>query len=71
MLGGQKEYLADEFETKFVIILVKNIASPVNSGSSANLLCISDFVQYKNKKRLNKGDEVITVAAGFPTTIIQ
>jgi len=42
----------------------------VNSGSSANLIAISALTSYKLKdKKINKGDEVITVAAGFPTTV--
>ena len=42
----------------------------VNSGSSANLVAISALTSHKlNEKRINKGDEVITVAAGFPTTV--
>ena len=43
----------------------------VNSGSSANLLAISTLTSYKipYSKRLLVGDEVITVAAGFPTTV--
>ena len=42
----------------------------VNSGSSANLIAISALTSYKLKeKRICKGDEVITVAAGFPTTV--
>ncbi|MBF0520228.1 MAG: lipopolysaccharide biosynthesis protein RfbH [Nitrospirae bacterium] len=41
-----------------------------NSGSSANLLAITALTSYKlGKFRLHKGDEVITAAAGFPTTI--
>ncbi|MFX1385270.1 MAG: lipopolysaccharide biosynthesis protein RfbH, partial [Promethearchaeota archaeon] len=42
-----------------------------NSGSSANLLAISALTSRKleDNKRLKPGDEVITVAAGFPTTI--
>ncbi len=41
-----------------------------NSGSSANLLAISALTSYKlGDLRLKPGDEVITVAAGFPTTI--
>lgn len=41
-----------------------------NSGSSANLLALSSLTSPKLKQRsLNPGDEVITVAAGFPTTI--
>ncbi len=42
----------------------------VNSGSSANLIAISALTSYKLKeKRICKDDEVITVAAGFPTTV--
>lgn len=43
----------------------------VNSGSSANLLALSALTSHKIgvNKRLGKGDEVITVAAGFPTTV--
>ena len=43
----------------------------VNSGSSANLLAISALTTHKlpSEKRIQPGDEVITVAAGFPTTV--
>jgi CDP-6-deoxy-D-xylo-4-hexulose-3-dehydrase len=43
----------------------------VNSGSSANLVAISALTSHKlpEAKRLRPGDEVITVAAGFPTTV--
>jgi len=42
----------------------------VNSGSSANLLAVSAFCQPEaGERRLRAGDEVITVAAGFPTTV--
>jgi CDP-6-deoxy-D-xylo-4-hexulose-3-dehydrase len=42
----------------------------VNSGSSANLLALSALTSYKlGERRLLPGDEVITCAAGFPTTI--
>ena len=42
----------------------------VNSGSSANLIAISALTSHKlNDKRIGQGDEVITVAAGFPTTV--
>jgi CDP-6-deoxy-D-xylo-4-hexulose-3-dehydrase len=42
-----------------------------NSGSSANLLAVSSLTSHKlpEERRLNPGDEVITVAAGFPTTV--
>ena len=43
----------------------------VNSGSSANLLAITSLTSHKipREKRLLPGDEVITCAAGFPTTV--
>ena len=42
----------------------------VNSGSSANLIAISALTSYKlGNKKIKPGDEVITVAAGFPTTV--
>ena len=42
----------------------------VNSGSSANLVALSALTSHKmGDKRLRPGDEVITVAAGFPTTV--
>ena len=42
----------------------------VNSGSSANLIALSSLTSsYLGEKRLKPGDEVITLAAGFPTTV--
>ena len=42
----------------------------VNSGSSANLLALSSLTSPRlGERKLNPGDEVITVAAGFPTTV--
>lgn len=59
-----------EFEQKFASYLGVKYALSVNSGSSANLLAISALTSHKlGEKRLRKGDEVITVASGFPTTI--
>lgn len=59
-----------EFESKLSKYLDVKYALSVNSGSSANLLAISALTSPKLKeRRLKKGDEVITVAAGFPTTI--
>lgn len=61
---------AEEFENKFPKILGKKYCALVNSGSSANLLALSALTSYKlGKRRLKPGDEVITVAATFPTTI--
>ncbi len=61
---------SDEFEQKFAEFLDVKYCSLVNSGSSANLVAFSALTSYKlGDKRLKPGDEVITVAAGFPTTI--
>ena len=60
----------DEFERRFADYLGAEYALAVNSGSSANLLAMTALTSHKlGKKRLKKGDEVITVAAGFPTTV--
>ncbi|CDE88534.1 TPA: lipopolysaccharide biosynthesis protein RfbH [Candidatus Gastranaerophilales bacterium HUM_20] len=59
-----------EFETKFAKYLNVKYALSTNSGSSANLLALSALTSHKlGDRRLKKGDEVISVAAGFPTTI--
>ena len=61
---------AEEFEKEFPKSLGAKYCAIVNSGSSANLIALSALTSYKlGKKRLKPGDEVITVAAGFPTTI--
>jgi len=61
---------AEEFEKKFPKILDRKYCALVNSGSSANLLALSALTSYKlGERRLKAGDEIITVAAGFPTTI--
>ncbi|MCL2334806.1 MAG: lipopolysaccharide biosynthesis protein RfbH [Endomicrobia bacterium] len=60
----------DQFERGFASFLNSKYALTTNSGSSANLLAISALTSHKlGEKRLKKGDEVITVAAGFPTTV--
>lgn len=59
-----------EFEKKFAKYLDVKFALSTNSGSSANLLALSALTSPKlGERRLKKGDEVISVAAGFPTTI--
>ena len=60
----------DEFEKKLSSYLgVKHLIT-VNSGSSANLVAFSSLTSHKLKdKAIRPGDEVISVAAGFPTTI--
>lgn len=61
---------SSEFEKKFPEFIGAKYCSLVNSGSSANLLAITTLMSHKlGSKRLKRGDEVITVAAGFPTTI--
>lgn len=59
-----------EFESEFAKLLEVKYALLTNSGSSANLLAISALTSPKlGDRRLRAGDEVITVAAGFPTTV--
>lgn len=58
------------FEKKLKEFLRVNFVALVNSGSSANFLSVKTLTSIKlGEKRIKKGDEVITVAAGFPTTI--
>ena len=59
-----------EFEFELSKFLgIKNLLT-VNSGSSANLIAFSSLTSYLHKdKAIKSGDEVITVAAGFPTTV--
>lgn len=60
----------DEFEKKFANYLDAKYCLTTNSGSSANLLALSALTSYKlGERQVKRGDEVITVAAGFPTTI--
>ncbi|MBQ8828103.1 MAG: lipopolysaccharide biosynthesis protein RfbH, partial [Clostridia bacterium] len=60
----------DEFEKKFAEYLNVKYCSLVNSGSSANLLAFMTLTSPLLKERAVKpGDEMITVAAGFPTTV--
>lgn len=60
----------EEFERKFGEYLGVRFVSLVNSGSSANLLAFSTLTSPLLKERaIRRGDEVITVAAGFPTTV--
>lgn len=59
-----------EFEKKFAEKLGVKFALTTNSGSSANLLALTALTSPKlGDKRLKKGDEVIAVASGFPTTV--
>ena len=60
----------DEFEKKFASYLGVKYCSLVNSGSSANLCAFMALTSpLLGDKAIKKGDEVITVAAGFPTTV--
>lgn len=60
----------DEFEKEFAAKLGVPFALTTTSGSSANLLALTALTSPKlGDKRLKKGDEVIAVAAGFPTTV--
>ena len=61
---------ADQFEREFAKLIGVREAILVNSGSSANLLAVSALTSEKlGDRSLMPGDEVITVAAGFPTTV--
>jgi CDP-6-deoxy-D-xylo-4-hexulose-3-dehydrase len=60
-----------EFSRKLANFLGVRHVITANSGSSANLLAISALTSHKlGDRRLRYGDEVVTVAAGFPTTVV-
>ncbi len=60
----------DAFENELGAFLKVKKALLINSGSSANLLAISALTSAKlGDRQIRPGDEVITVAAGFPTTV--
>ena len=60
----------DEFEKKLAQYLGVRYCSLVNSGSSANLTAFMTLTSpLLGDKRIRRGDEIITVAAGFPTTV--
>lgn len=60
----------DEFEKKLANFIGIKYAITVNSGSSANLVAFSTLTSPKlGNRAIQKGDEVIGVAAGFPTTV--
>ncbi|MBR6712343.1 MAG: lipopolysaccharide biosynthesis protein RfbH [Selenomonadaceae bacterium] len=60
----------DEFEKNFAAYLGVKFCSVVNSGSSANLVAFSALTSpLLGERQIKRGDEVITVAAGFPTTV--
>lgn len=61
---------AHEFESEFAQYLGVKHACLTNSGSSANLLAFSALTSPTlGDRRIRRGDEVITIAAGFPTTV--
>lgn len=60
----------DEFEKNFAAYLGVKYCSVVNSGSSANLVAFMALTSPTlGDRQIKRGDEVITVAAGFPTTV--
>ncbi len=61
---------SDEFEKKFAEWIGVKYAHLVNSGSSANLIAFSVLTAPElGERQIKRGDEVITVACGFPTTV--
>ncbi len=61
---------ASKFETGFAKWIGTKFCSLTNSGSSANLLAFMTLTaQELGERRIRRGDEVITVACGFPTTV--
>lgn len=67
LTGGHYQ---DEFQRGLARYVGVRSATFVNSGSSANLVALSALTSEKlGKRALKPGDEVITVAAGFPTTV--
>ncbi len=61
----------EAFEKELASFLGVKYSLLVNSGSSANLVALATLTTHKlpDHKRIQSGDEVITVAAGFPTTV--
>lgn len=63
-------HYVDEFEEEFSKYLGVKYSSLVNSGSSANLIAFMALTAPElGERQIKRGDEVITVAAGFPTTV--
>ena len=61
---------SEEFEQDFAAWIGSKYAHLVNSGSSANLIAFMALTAPELKdRRIKRGDEVITVACGFPTTV--
>lgn len=63
-------HIAEEFEKKLAEFIGVKFCTTVNSGSSANLTAFTALTSpWLGERRIKAGDEVITVAASFPTTI--
>ena len=62
-------HFSEELERDFKKLFKSDAAYLVNSGSSANLLMVSTLCSRQIQNRLNPGDEVITPAVTFPTTL--
>nr|MBP9683008.1 lipopolysaccharide biosynthesis protein RfbH [Bacteriovorax sp.] len=61
---------ANEFEKRFAVFMNQKFCLLVNSGSSANLVAFAALTSPSlGDRQVKPGDEVITVAAGFPTTV--
>jgi CDP-6-deoxy-D-xylo-4-hexulose-3-dehydrase len=61
---------SEEFERRLAEYLGTRFCYLVNSGSSANLLAFMTLTSDRlGERKIERGDEVITVAAGFPTTV--
>jgi len=60
---------SEKFSKKMSNFLGMKHVRIVNSGSSANLVALSSLTSVKIKNNLNDGDEIITSAVGFPTTV--
>jgi CDP-6-deoxy-D-xylo-4-hexulose-3-dehydrase len=61
---------AEQFESRFAKTVGMRHACMVNSGSSANLVALTSLTSSSlGDRALKPGDEVLTVAAGFPTTV--
>jgi CDP-4-dehydro-6-deoxyglucose reductase, E1 len=58
-----------QFEKEFSDFIGVKYSSFVNSGSTANFMAVMALTQPELTHRINKGDEVITTACGFPTTV--
>ncbi|MDO8566251.1 MAG: lipopolysaccharide biosynthesis protein RfbH [Candidatus Moranbacteria bacterium] len=63
-------HVAEEFEKKLAEFVGVKFCTTVNSGSSANLTAFTALTSpWLGEKRIKAGDEVITIAASFPTTV--